>query len=55
MSPCFCSFLSGAVIVSSLLLGFVRATGEVQTRIGNETIERVGIYHLLRRSSGFGL
>lgn len=40
MSPCFCSFLSGAVIVSSLLLGFVRATGEVQTRIGNETIER---------------
>jgi mannose-binding lectin 2 len=51
----FCSVLSIVVIISSFLLGLVHAAGDVQTRIGNETIERVSVYHFLRRSSGFGI
>jgi hypothetical protein len=41
MLPRVCSVLSIAAIISSFLLGLVRAAGEVQMRIGNETIERV--------------
>lgn len=55
MSSRFCSVFSIIVIISSFLLGLVHAAGEVQTRIGNETIERVGHWHFLYSTSGFSL
>jgi hypothetical protein len=41
MSLRLCSVFSIALIISSFLFGAVYAAGDVQTRIGNETIERV--------------